>query len=56
MTEDMQAMTLRLPRPVHEQLRRLAFETRKPMNDIAVEAISNAIEKETQNAAHDSGH
>jgi predicted transcriptional regulator len=55
MTEDdTQPMTIRLPRPVHEQLRRLAFDTRKSMNDIAVTAITQAL-KENQNA-HVPGH
>ena len=47
MTEDTQSMTIRLPRPLHEQLRRLAFETppgaRESMNDIAVYAIGAEI-------------
>jgi len=47
--DDTQALTVRLPRPLHEQLRRLAFETRQSMNDIAVTAIGNAL-KENQDA------
>jgi hypothetical protein len=47
MIEDVQPMTVRLPKPAHEQLRRLAFETpaeaRESMNDIAVAAISAEI-------------
>jgi predicted transcriptional regulator len=44
MTEDdTQALTIRLPRPVHEKLRRLAFEAHTPMNQIAVAAINAAI-------------
>jgi predicted transcriptional regulator len=42
MTEDVQPMTIRLPKSVHERLRRLAFETRQSMNDIAVAAIDDA--------------
>jgi len=52
--DDTQALTVRLPKPLHEQLRRLAFETRQSMNDIAVTAIGNAL-KENQDA-HASGH
>jgi hypothetical protein len=47
MTEDVQPMTLRLPRSMHEQLRRLAFETppgaRESMNDIAIAGITAEI-------------
>ena len=44
MTEDdTQALTIRLPKPTHEKLRRLAFEARTPMNQIAVAAIEAAI-------------
>jgi predicted transcriptional regulator len=54
MTEDdTQPMTIRLPKPTHERLRRLAFDARTPMNQIAVAAIEAAIaimEKENQNA------
>jgi hypothetical protein len=37
--DDTQAMTLRLPRLLHEWLRRTAFEQRKPMNEIVIAAI-----------------
>lgn len=52
MTEDVQPVTVRLPRSLHEQLRRLAFETRESMNDIALAGITAEIarrqhEKET---------
>jgi predicted transcriptional regulator len=56
MTEDdTQPMTIRLPKPTHERLRRLAFEARTPMNQIAVAAIESAVaimetEKETRHA------
>ncbi len=44
MTEDdTQALTIRLPKPTHERLRRLAFEARTTMNQIAVAAINTAI-------------
>lgn len=43
MTEDVQPMTVRLPRPLHEQLRRLAFEARESMNDIAIAGITAEI-------------
>lgn len=44
MTEDdTQALTVRLPKSTHERLRRLAFEARTPMNQIAVAAIEAAI-------------
>ena len=46
MTEDdTQALTIRLPKPVHETLRRLAFEARTPMNQIAIAAIITEIER-----------
>jgi hypothetical protein len=49
MTEDVQSMTIRLPRSLHEQLRRLAFETppdaRESMNDIALAGITAEIER-----------
>lgn len=46
MTEDdTQPMTIRLPRSLHEQLRRLAFESRESMNDIARAGIRAEIEK-----------
>ena len=47
--QDVQPMTVRLPKPMREHLRRLAFETRQSMNDIAVTAIDNAL-KENRNA------
>jgi hypothetical protein len=47
MTEETQPMTVRLPRPLHEQLRRLAFETprdaRESMNDIVLAGITAEI-------------
>jgi predicted transcriptional regulator len=38
--EDTQAMSIRLPRDLHEWLRRQAFETRTAMNAIVAEALS----------------
>jgi predicted HicB family RNase H-like nuclease len=35
----MQAMTLRLPDEVHEALRREAFESRRSMNAVVIEAL-----------------
>jgi predicted transcriptional regulator len=43
MTGDVQPMTIRLPGPTYEKLRRLAFEAHTPMNQIAVAAINAAI-------------
>jgi hypothetical protein len=43
MTDDTQPMTIRLPKPMHEQLRRLAFEARESMNDIALAGITAEI-------------
>lgn len=46
MTEDQQAITIRLPRPLHDQLRRRAFETRKPMSQIVIAAIAKDLGNE----------
>lgn len=35
----MKAMTLRLPGPMHEDLRRRSFETRVPMNALVRRAV-----------------
>lgn len=35
----MQAMTLRLPDDVHEALRREAYESRRSMNAVVIEAL-----------------
>ena len=37
----MRAMTLRLPDEVHEALRREAYETKRPMNQIILDAIQH---------------
>jgi len=49
MEEKVQALTVRLPEPLHERLRRAAFETRVPMNQIVI----TAIEKELRNEDRD---
>lgn len=49
MAEKVQALTVRLPEPLHERLRRVAFEMRVAMNQIVV----TAIEKELDNEDHD---
>jgi len=36
-------MTLRLPDEVHDALRREAFDSRRSMNAVVLEALSNAI-------------
>ena len=36
-------MTIRVPKPMYEQLRRLAYDAHKPMNEIVVAAINAAI-------------
>ena len=38
-TVDTQAMTIRLPEDLYEQLRRAAFETRTPMNTLIAEGV-----------------
>jgi hypothetical protein len=43
--EDTQATTIRLPVPLYQRLRRQAFETNIPMNQIIIAAISAAMEK-----------
>jgi hypothetical protein len=43
MTENVQPITVRLPRPLHEQLRRVAFDARESMNDIALAGITAEI-------------
>lgn len=48
MTEDTQAMTVRIPKPVYEWLRRTAFDRHIPMNQIVI----TAIEKEKANEDH----
>ena len=34
------AVTFRLPEDLHERLRREAFETRRPMNELVIEALA----------------
>jgi predicted transcriptional regulator len=46
MTEDTQAMTIRLPAELHERLRRAAFETRVPMSQIVITAIKKELGNE----------
>jgi predicted DNA-binding protein len=48
MTQDVQALTIRLPAPLHERLRRAAFDARVPMSQIVI----TAIEKELGNEDH----
>jgi predicted HicB family RNase H-like nuclease len=44
MTEDdTQALTIRLPRSLHQWLRRAAFEREVPMNQIVTEAIQQIV-------------
>ncbi len=40
-TDDTQAMTVRLPRDIHEWLRRESYETRAAMNDIILAALAD---------------
>jgi predicted DNA-binding protein len=40
-----QALTLRLPPELHEQLRTLSYLTRRSINDLATEALSAWMEK-----------
>jgi predicted transcriptional regulator len=46
MTENRQPITVRLPESLYEQLRRLAYETHKPMSRIVTEAISDAMKRQ----------
>lgn len=46
MTEETQAITVRLPGSLYEQLRRVAYETHKPMNKIIIAAVSAEMRKE----------
>jgi hypothetical protein len=46
MAEDEQAMTVRLPKPLYEQLRRAAYEAHKPMSQIVITAINAALKGE----------
>lgn len=46
MTENVQPITVRLPESLYEQLRRLAYEARKPMSRIVIEAISDAMKRQ----------
>ncbi len=48
MTEDTQAITVRLPGPLYEWLRRAAFDRRIPMSQIVI----TAVEKEKANENH----
>jgi predicted HicB family RNase H-like nuclease len=41
--EDMQALTIRLPRSLHQWLRRAAFDRKVPMNKIVTEAIQQIV-------------
>jgi len=41
----MQVMTIRLPKELHEQLRKEAFETNKSMNDIVLEEMIKRYKK-----------
>jgi predicted DNA-binding protein len=41
--DETQALTVRLPKPLHERLRRLAYDTRTPMNQIVIDAIEAEI-------------
>jgi predicted DNA-binding protein len=44
MTTKNQALTLRLPPELHEQLRTLSFLTRRSINDLASSALSRWME------------
>lgn len=46
MTEDTQAMTVRLPQPLYERLRRTAFEQRVPMSQLVITAIEKELKGE----------
>jgi hypothetical protein len=46
MAEDEQAMTVRLPKPLYEQLRRAAYEAHKPMSQIVIAAVNAALKGE----------
>jgi hypothetical protein len=48
MTEETQAITVRLPSPLYEWLRRAAFDRRIPMSQIVI----TAVEKEKDSGRH----
>jgi len=39
-----QPLTIRLPKPIYEKLRRAAFNQRRPMNEIVVEAVAAQLD------------
>ncbi|HEY3650470.1 MAG TPA: toxin-antitoxin system HicB family antitoxin [Streptosporangiaceae bacterium] len=47
MTEDMQPMTIRLPRDLHEKLRHEAFETRQSMNELVTIGLHLVLKDDT---------
>ena len=43
---DVQALTIRIPRRLHEQLRLAAFASRRSMNEIVVEVVEKHLHLE----------
>lgn len=41
-------MTVRLPRDLYEQLRKLSFDTREPMSKIIIEGASREVKRRTE--------
>jgi predicted HicB family RNase H-like nuclease len=46
MAEDFQTMTIRVPRDVHEKLRRLAFERHTSINTLVAGYVVKGLEDE----------
>jgi hypothetical protein len=44
--EAKQGLPVKLPLPLYQQLRRLAYESRRSMNQIVIDAVSDAIKRE----------
>ena len=48
MTGDVQPLTIRLPAPLYEKLRKRAFDQRIPMNQLVIDALEKT-EKDNEN-------
>ena len=46
-------MTVRLPRDIHDRLRKLAFDTREHMNGIVVEGVRRELDRRADGAKQD---
>jgi predicted transcriptional regulator len=43
-----QQLTIRLPKNLYEQLRKTAFDQRRPMNEIIIEAVADKLDRPRQ--------